>query len=331
MGDVVCNAMVLLQLLTELGGKKFLLSVDKDCVYRELFKQIADKLEISSPALKGYQVSQLQGRDGGPIKDVPISDQTLDLERCGGGIYLWVRPGSMDEPVQSNEQGPEDTNEASAVAESSPAAAPEAQESPKQDSERTAPRKERGAPPVRAEPVPTQLVSPWNDAAASTARKTRSPALAIRTEEYDVEYDKYCPMTAKIEDKRYPVRYATVRNDPHTHPRVTTLARPDGSKQRHSECLREGYAWTSVGKYHGMAEHITKYNRSGRFKPAPTYPRFAPETEEEKIKRIFKETIKAREKQALKSGGSPRSKAAQDQTNKLLMEALKSSKQPQKS
>ena len=30
---------MLLQLLTELGGKKFLLSVDNDCTYRELYKQ----------------------------------------------------------------------------------------------------------------------------------------------------------------------------------------------------------------------------------------------------------------------------------------------------
>lgn len=77
-----------------------------------------------------------------------------------------------------------------------------------------------------------------------------------------------------------------------------------------------------------------------RFKPPETYPRFIGETQEEKIKQIFKDTIKvsrercsgtvmtmliqAREKQRLKTGGSPRSKMP-DQ-DKLLMQALSNSK-----
>eukprot|EP00656_Telonema_subtile_P010019 TRINITY_DN14775_c0_g1_i3.p1 TRINITY_DN14775_c0_g1~~TRINITY_DN14775_c0_g1_i3.p1 ORF type:complete len:134 (+),score=20.90 TRINITY_DN14775_c0_g1_i3:369-770(+) len=133
-------------------------------------------------------------------------------------------------------------------------------------------------------------------------------------------------MADKIKDKRYPVRYAITRNDPHTHPRVTTLARPDGAKPKHSDCLREGYNWTSVGKYHGMAEHVSKYNHSGRFKPAEAYPRFCGLTEEDKLKQIFKETMRAREKQAMKTGGSPRSKRVVEDSDRLLMAAIRASR-----
>jgi len=76
-----------------------------------------------------------------------------------------------------------------------------------------------------------------------------------------------------------------------------------------------------------MAEYGEKFNRTGRFKNVEAYPRFAGLSEEAQIKQIFKETIRAREKNATKSGGSPRSRKAVEETDRLLMSALKSSKQ----
>merc|ERR1711934_244800 len=316
MGVAVARRMVLIQLLTEPGGKKFLLPTDKDCTYRDLYPQIAEKVELSSD-LRGYAVSQLDGRDGVPIKEIPADDTPLNLERAGGGIYLWVRKGQQAQSAASPEQDEPENAQEDTPEKSPPPKSPE----PEQD--QTPPKKEKGPPPVRPQPV-TQQVEPWGMSPGSQSRKVESPALAIRTEGYDCEYGKYCPMTEKIKDKSYPLRYRITRNDPHTHPRVTTLARPDGSKQRQSECLRESYNWTSVNKCLGLADHVAKVNRTGRFKPPETYPRFIGETQEEKIKQIFKDTIKAREKQRLKTGGSPRSKMP-DQ-DKLLMQALSNSK-----
>jgi len=310
--------MVLIQLLTEPGGKKFLLPVDKDCTYRDLYPQIAEKLELPAD-LRGYAVSQLDGRDGVPIKEIPAADTSLNLERAGGGIYLWVRRGTQAKPDASPEQ-PEDEEGQSPPQEPTPPK----REHPAEQELNPPSRKEKGPPPVRPQQV-TQQVEPWGMSPGSQSRKVESPSLAIRTEGYDCEYGKYCPMTERIKDQRYPLRYRTTRNDPHTHPRVTTLAKPDGSRAKQSECLRESYNWTSVGKYNSMAEHVTKYNRTGRFKPPETYPRFIGETQEEKLKQIFKETIKAREKQRLKTGGSPRSKMPNQ--DKLLMQAL--SEKPQ--
>jgi len=333
-------AMVLLQLYNgEVGGKKFLLSVDKDCTYRDLFKLMASKLELDSPTLAGYAVSQLASRDGAATRNLAISDNQLDLQRSGGGIYVWIRPGDQPEPEPEPEPESEPESEPEKKPEpvqqrrQSEPAAEAAAPPPKQAQPASAisPKpmmaaRDSGAPPVHA---PTEKISHFADTAAPSGRLggARSPALSIRTEEYDVEYGKCCPMADAVNDPRYPVRYATTRNDPHSQPRVTTLRKPNGAKNWRSECLREGYSWTTCGKYHGMAEYGEKFNRTGRFKNVEAYPRFAGLSEEAQIKQIFKETIRAREKNATKSGGSPRSRKAVEETDRLLMSALKSSKQ----
>jgi len=332
--------MVLLQLLTDLGGKKFLLSVDKDCTYRELYKLIADKLELPSQTLSGYAASQLAGRDGAPTRNLAISDKQLDLQRAGGGIYVWVRPSADipkdEEPHQEAEVQAEVEVEVQVQVEPEPEpVSPPAKnktQSPQPSNQNAVPSgRDSDGPPVRAQ---QQQISHFGDTAAATSRRggAPSPALSIRTEDYDVEVGRWasgkmCPMAEVIKDKRYPVRYKVTRNDPNQQPRVTTLRKPNGAKNWRSECLREGYSWTNVGKYHGMAEHSEKYNRSGRFKNAEAYPRFAGLSEEAQIKQIFTETIRAREKSTTKTGGSPRSKRVVDDCDRMLMSALKSSKQ----
>merc|ERR1711957_518905 len=216
-------AMVLLQLYNgEVGGKKFLLSVDKDCPYRDLFKLMASKLELDSPTLAGYAVSQLASRDGAATRNLAISDNQLDLQRSGGGIYVWIRPGDQPEPVQQRRQS---EPAAEAAAPPPKQAQPASAISPKP----MMAARDSGAPPVHA---PTEKISHFADTAAPSGRLggARSPALSIRTEEYDVEYGKCCPMADAVNDPRYPVRYATTRNDPHSQPRVTTLRKPNGAK-----------------------------------------------------------------------------------------------------
>eukprot|EP00658_Telonema_sp_P-2_P034797 TRINITY_DN2539_c0_g2_i5.p1 TRINITY_DN2539_c0_g2~~TRINITY_DN2539_c0_g2_i5.p1 ORF type:complete len:253 (-),score=37.22 TRINITY_DN2539_c0_g2_i5:193-951(-) len=240
--------------------------------------------------------------------------------RDSGYGCRWVRQGETEDPDDGEQEVVEESLQ------QQPGPEPEPEPEPEEGNQTPSPKP---PPPIQRKPVgppipkkDTQSIDHLRTCSPTQPRVTTSPVVAIRTEEYEPDYGKYRPMTETIKDSRYPVRYAVTRNNPHTHPRVTTLARPDGSKTRHSECLREGYNWTSVGKYHGMAEVVTKINRTGRFKPPSTYPRFCGETEEEKLKKVFAQTIKAREKNAVRLGASPRSKRVDDDTNKHLLKAL---------
>ena len=96
-----------------------------------------------------------------------------------------------------------------------------------------------------------------------------------------------------MHDKKYPIKYSNVRRKA---PRVTTLS-TDNSDNKAPDCLRESYNWTSVGKYKAMTDSTTRLAKStqGTFKSAKDFPRFASNSAEADLKKLFKQQMKQRE------------------------------------
>merc|ERR1711934_153125 len=131
---------------------------------------------------------------------------------------------------------------------------------------------------------------------------------ALSTETYDPDVGKHREMSKAITSKNYPIKYANVRR---LAPRVTTLS-PDASDNKAPACLRESYNWTSVGRYKAMTDESGKVGRShtiapgsrsmsmhGTFKQSEKYPRFAGESAEAQLKKLFAEQMKTRERAKL--------------------------------
>jgi len=341
--------MVLLQLISPDKKKKKLLSVDKEAEFGAVCDMIAQKLDLST--IEGMCVCQIDDRDGDSVAFMYGNTKLSSLPRLGGAHYLWVKEPDEDTPdaaivgadpaeAEAEPAPVAKKEEAAPVSKEEPAAAQEGEaadedEEPEEPEEPTfkMPENKEGKAKKKSPPKPP-------------AAKRESPAKgeeeedygppgqdpdvmkgALSTETYEVDVGKYRPFTKAVIDdkkdtpffKRYPIQYANVRRKA---PRVTTLS-PDASDNKAPDCLRESYNWTAVGKYKAMTDSSGKVGKSkqGTFKNPSTYPRFAADSAEIQLKKLFAQQMQMREKAKL-SGEAASERRPKER--KALEDALKS-------
>jgi len=302
--------MVLLQLLSADKKKKKLLSVDKDALFGDVHDQIAQKLEIMT--LDGFVVSQIDDRDGDPVEDMLPDTKLSSLPRLGGAHYLWVREADEDTPPESIVGAVQDDDDDAPSSQPAPEPAPVAQaeseddepedNEPEKDDEPLMQMPENNEGKAKKKPPPKSPAPPSPSPSPDTQQQTMvlpTPArhqmkTAVSTESYEPQFGKYGDFSKYVDSKKYPIQYANVRKKA---PRVTTLS-SDNSDNKAPDCLRESYNWTAVGRYKAMTDSSGKVGKSrqGTFKPPATYPRFASDSNEILLKKLFEEQMRLREK-----------------------------------
>lgn len=360
--------MVLLQLLSEDKKRKKLLSVDKDAEFQDIHAQIAEKLEIPSvegyvvsqiddrdgeavkDMLPNDKLSALPRLGGGHflwVREADAETRRDKPEAVIGANPADAQPSAIAEDPESRDDGDNTPVEKE----------PEVQESEQKvselDTEDSPPPaafaspsiKEKGKSGAKPPSEPTQPLRASKAAKPSPPKQNESPKKevkmqlapsAVTTESYDVDYGKYRDFTKAVIKGRgnfeqYPIKYANVERKAvrgGNVARVTTLM-PDASDNKAPDCLRESYNWTSVGKYRDMTQIVMSDKKGGgKFKSSESFPRFAPDSSEAELKKIFKHQMRVREKE--KTVGDSPKRERNEATKKALRDALKPEKKEEK-